>query len=98
MGSLVMGMICSKLMKDGKPVRFSTGPDPKKSKQIEHYLAFFWHWMFEPLLFSLIGAAVKFRQIEFSVIPKALLILLTSLTTVNFFLFHNIIFFAINFL
>ena len=73
MASLALGIAANKCWSTGKPLpSLSNGPAPDAAHAAETDLAKLWRFIFQPLLFGVIGTAVKFEDITPSTIPKSL--------------------------
>ena len=59
--------------------RFSLGPRPELAHSVEVHLSRAWRTLFQPLLFGVIGSAVKFADLTASTIPKSVLLLFIGL-------------------
>ncbi|CAE7737422.1 SLC9B2, partial [Symbiodinium microadriaticum] len=57
----------------------STGPSNSYHHEVEHHVAKLWDYIAQPLLFGIIGASVDFRELDMSVIPKALLVVVVGM-------------------
>jgi NhaP-type Na+/H+ or K+/H+ antiporter len=95
MASLAMGITANKAWTTGRcpiptfslPVpinpfkrnRFSLGPRPELAHSVEVDLSRAWRTLFQPLLFGVIGSAVKFADLTASTIPKSMLLLFIGL-------------------
>jgi NhaP-type Na+/H+ or K+/H+ antiporter len=80
MASLVLGIAANKCWTNGKPMDgLSIGPLPHAAHTVESDLARAWKIVFQPLLFGVIGTAVKFASMTPSTIPKSILILVIGL-------------------
>ena len=81
MASLALGISANKFWSTGKPIRkLSTGPSFDHAHGVETDLAMLWRVGFQPLLFGVIGSAVKFEDITPSTIPKSIGLLLIGLS------------------
>jgi hypothetical protein len=81
MASLALGISANKFWCTGKPIRkLSTGPSFDHAHGVETDLAVLWRVAFQPLLFGVIGAAVKFEDVTPSTIPKSIGLLLIGLS------------------
>lgn len=72
LASLVMAAAASSFWGSGVGGRLSQGPNSHIAHEVEQDLSFVWRIVAQPLLFSVIGAALDFSQIEPGTIPKAL--------------------------
>ena len=95
MASLAMGITANKAWTTGRcpiptfalpiPInpfkrdRFSLGPRPELAHSVEVDLSRAWRTLFQPLLFGVIGSAVKFADLTASTIPKSVLLLFIGL-------------------
>merc|ERR1719195_2145721 len=69
---LVMAALVSQFWSRGVGGRFSLGPDDHAAHEVERDLCKVWQFGAEPLLFSVIGSALDFKQINAGTIPKAI--------------------------
>ena len=75
MGCLIMGITAGMLWQRGWPnQRLSVGPSSTFAHETEEDLAYVWSMAAQPLLFSVIGAAVNFRIVKAEVIPLSILV------------------------
>jgi len=74
-----MAAMANVLWKKGGGGKFSLGPDQHAAHLVEKDLCKIWTMAAEPLLFSVIGAALDFKQIEPGTIPKAIAVILGAL-------------------
>jgi NhaP-type Na+/H+ or K+/H+ antiporter len=72
---LVMAALVSQFWSHGVGGRLSLGPDDHAAHEVERDLCKVWQFGAEPLLFSVIGSALDFRQINAGTIPKAIAII-----------------------
>ena len=85
MASLAMGISANKAWTKGRcPIpltrdRFSLGARPELAHSVEVDLSRAWRTLFQPLLFGVIGSAVKFADLTASTIPKSILLLFCGL-------------------
>jgi len=88
LASLVMAAVSSQFWQRGFGGKFSTGPDDHFPHEVEMDLAKIWRTLAEPLLFSVIGAALDFHKLDFSMIPKGVLVVISGVvlrTTAAYF-------------
>lgn len=45
---------------------------------VERFMAVFWNWIWEPMLFVTIGASIDFATLDASIIPRSLIIICTG--------------------
>ena len=84
MGGLCMGIVANKLWSSGwapggKVGRLSTGPDNHFAHEVESDLAVAWKSFFQPLLFGVIGSAIKFADLSPETIPRSILLVVIGL-------------------
>jgi len=80
MASLALGIAANKFWSTGKPISsLSTGPSVDHAHGVENDLAVLWRVVFQPLLFGVIGAAIKFKDITPSTIPKSIGLIIIGL-------------------
>lgn len=79
MAGLVMGIVTGVTWTKGYPTSVSIGANGHFAHEVESDLAQCWYWIAQPLLFGVIGAAVDFRIIETSSIPKCAVVILVGL-------------------
>lgn len=73
MASLALGISANKCWSTNKPhPRLTTGPSVDHAHGVEHDLSKLWRFIFQPLLFGVIGAAVNFKDVTPSTIPKSI--------------------------
>lgn len=80
LASLVMAATASQFWQRGWPAKLSHGPDDHYPHEVEMDLAKVWRTAAEPLLFSVIGSALDFGNIDAGTIPKGLGVLLCGVT------------------
>lgn len=81
MASLALGISANKFWASGGPYEvLSSGPSVDHAHNVEVDLAKLWRFIFQPLLFGVIGSAVNFKDITLSTIPKSLGLLAIGLT------------------
>ncbi|CAG9460109.1 unnamed protein product [Pedinophyceae sp. YPF-701] len=73
------GLTAMILWGKGAPRKVSSGPASRYAHEVESGLALIWRWLAQPLLFSVIGAAVDFRETNAATIPKAIGLVLLGL-------------------
>ena len=84
MGGLCMGIVANKLWASGwalggKRGRLSVGADQHFAHEVEGDLANAWKTIFQPLLFGVIGAAIKFANLSPATIPRSMLLIFIGL-------------------
>lgn len=85
MGGLCMGIVANKLWASGwapggnKIGRLSLGPDSHFAHEVENDLAAAWKSLFQPLLFGVIGSAIKFATLSPATIPRSILLIFIGL-------------------
>jgi len=72
---LVMACLANQFWSRGVGGRLSLGPDNHAAHEVERDLCKVWQYGAEPLLFSVIGSALDFKQIDPGTIPKAVAII-----------------------
>jgi len=78
LASLVMAALASQFWQHGIGGRLSSGADEHMPHEVELDLAKVWRTFAEPLLFSVIGAALDFGSIEMATIPKGIAVVITG--------------------
>ena len=87
MGGLMLGIVANKLWASGwapggargAAGRLSTGADSGFAHDVECKLAVAWQMVFQPLLFGVIGSAIKFETLTPSTIPRSIMLLCIGL-------------------
>lgn len=84
MGGLCMGIVANKLWSSGwapggRNGRLSVGPDDHFAHDVETDLAVAWKTFFQPLLFGVIGSAIKFANLSPATIPRSILLIFIGL-------------------
>lgn len=80
LAALIMAALASQCWQYGFGGRFSSGVDEHAHHDVETDLAKVWRTVAEPLLFSVIGAALDFSSIDMATIPKGILVILCGVT------------------
>ena len=81
MSSLALGISANRCWRKNKPhPALTTGPSNDHAHGVETDLAKLWRFVFQPLLFGVIGTAVKFKDITSSTIPKSIGLLLIGIS------------------
>jgi len=84
MGGLCMGIVANKLWSSGwapggRAGRLSLGKDEHFAHEVEDDLAVAWTSIFQPLLFGVIGSAIKFANLSAATIPRSIMLVLIGL-------------------
>jgi len=84
MGGLCMGIVANKLWSSGwapggKVGRLSIGKDDHFAHEVEGDLAVAWKSLFQPLLFGVIGSAIKFANLSAATIPRSIMLIVIGL-------------------
>uniref|UniRef100_A0A0G4HC41 Cation/H+ exchanger transmembrane domain-containing protein n=1 Tax=Chromera velia CCMP2878 TaxID=1169474 RepID=A0A0G4HC41_9ALVE len=79
LASVVGGLTVSVLWARGIPKWGSTGPGPDYGHEVESKLAQIWKYIAQPLLFSVIGAALDFKKVKGETIPLAIFLVFLGL-------------------
>jgi len=81
MSALALGISANKCWRTNKPhPALTTGPSNDHAHGVETDLAKLWRFIFQPLLFGVIGTAVKFKDITPATIPKSIGLLLIGIS------------------
>mmetsp|Transcript_37353 Transcript_37353/g.92365 ORF Transcript_37353/g.92365 Transcript_37353/m.92365 type:complete len:750 (-) Transcript_37353:101-2350(-) len=87
MGGLMLGIVANKMWASGWAPggvkgkgRLSAGADSGFAHEVEGKLAVAWQMVFQPLLFGVIGSAIKFETLTPETIPRSVLLLCIGLS------------------
>jgi len=80
MSALALGISANKCWRTNKPhPALTNGPSDDHAHGVETDLAKLWRFIFQPLLFGVIGTAVSFKDVTPSTIPKSIGLLLIGI-------------------